>query len=383
MFKADIAVMGAGAIGLAVAERLSNISDNLVVIEKNRSFGQEASSRNSEVIHAGIYYPPGSLKAKMCIKGRELLYKFCIENKVNYKNTGKLIVAAETVEIKSLERLLDTGRKNGVPGLRILSQDEMKKMEPNISGIAALHSPETGIFDSHVFMQRLLDRAKDKGAAVVFDSEVTAIKKNNNGYKVTVKDSAGNTDLSADIVVNCAGLDSDQAAEMAGIDIEASRYDLHYCKGQYFRVNQKKAHLVNRLIYPVPESGAGGLGIHATIDLAGGLRLGPDHQYLENRVKDYSLDHSKAAVFYESAKKLLPFLEEDDLTPDTAGIRPKLQSADGEFRDFVIAEETNKGFPGLIDLIGIESPGLTASLAIAEEVGGMVKKIMAGKPHYA
>ena len=375
MYNTDILVIGAGAIGLAVAERLSDISDSLVVIEKNRSFGQEVSSRNSEVIHAGIYYPPDSIKSRMCIRGSALLYDFCDSNKVPCRKVGKVIVAAEKEEVPSIERLFENGKKSGAMGLRILSRDEMRKMEPNISGVAALHSPKTGILDSHTFMQRLLEKAKGFGASVVFDSEVVAIEKNKSDYKITIKDNSGNTDLSANIVINCAGLDSDLAAEMAGIDIEANRYGLHYCKGQYFRVNQKKAQLVNGLIYPVPEAGAAGLGIHATIDLGGGLRLGPDHQYLENRVKDYSLDNFKAALFYKLAKKLLPFLEEDDITPDMAGIRPKLQNANEEFRDFVISEETDKGFPGLIDLIGIESPGLTASLAIAEAVGEMVKNL--------
>lgn len=373
MEEVDIAIMGAGVVGLAVAERLSSTYDSLVVIEKNRSFGQETSSRNSEVIHSGIYYAIGSLKARMCVRGRSLLYDFCESNKVPYKKTGKLIVATEKEEVSSIERLFENGKENGVPGLSILSWDQMKKMEPSVSGVAALHSPETGILDSHIFMQRLFEKAKGSGASIVFDSEVMAVEKSNGGYKITVKDRSGNNSIVAKILINCAGLDSDIMAEMAGVDIKANKYDLHYCKGQYFRVNQKKAHLVNKLIYPVPESGAGGLGVHVTIDLGGGLRLGPDHKYLDDRIKDYSLDHSKAAAFYRSAKKFLPFLEEDDIAPDMAGIRPKLQSANEEFRDFVIAEETDKGFPGLIDLIGIESPGLTASLAIAEEVGGMVK----------
>jgi L-2-hydroxyglutarate oxidase LhgO len=254
-----------------------------------------------------------------------------------------------------------------------LGREEIKKTEPNIFGIAALHSSETGIFDSHIFMQRLFSKTKDNGATVVFDSEALAIKKESSGYTVAVKDGSGKTDLSAKVVINCAGLDSDLVAGMAGINIKINKYELHYCKGQYFRVNQKKARLVNRLIYPVPEPRAGGLGIHATPDLGGGLRLGPDHQYLSSRIKDYSLDQSKRTDFYNSVKRFLPFIKEDDIAPDTAGIRPKLQSQDGKFRDFVIREEREDGFPGLINLIGIESPGLTASLAIAEYVGYMIR----------
>ncbi len=368
MYKTDILIIGAGVIGLAVAEELSGASGSIIVVEKNESFGRETSSRNSEVVHGGIYYPPGSLKARMCVEGRELLYKFCVKNNVPHKKTGKLIVATEKDEIGSIESLLSNALKNGVPGLKIMDRKEIKKMEPDIFGVIALYSPETGIVDSHSLMQRLIGKAKANGVTIVFNSEVAAIEKDKDIYNVQVRDANEATTLSARIVINCAGLDSDSIAEMSGIDIKERKYELQYCKGQYFRVNQRKAGRVKRLVYPVPHPKEGGLGIHATPDLGGGLRLGPDHEYLKDRIKDYSVDESRKKEFCASVKRFMPFIEEDDIFTDTAGIRPKLRDYGNDPRDFIIKEESANGLPGFINLIGIESPGLTASLAIAEHV---------------
>lgn len=372
MYKTDILVIGAGVIGLALAEELSGASGSIIVVEKNESFGRETSSRNSEVIHGGIYYQPGSLKATMCVRGRGLLYEFCVKNNVPYKKTGKLIIATEKEEESSIESLFSNACKNGVQGLKIMDRKEMKKVEPDISGVAALFSPETGIVDSHSLMQRLIGKAKDKGVTIAYNSEVVAIEKDKDIYNVKVKDANETTTLAARIVINCAGLDADTIAEMAGIDIKECRYELQYCKGQYFRVNQRKSGYIKRLVYPVPHPKAGGLGIHATPDLGGGLRLGPDHEYLKNRIKDYSVDESRKKEFCASVKKFMPFIEEGDIFTDTAGIRPKLHDYGNEPRDFIIKEETANGFPGLINLIGIESPGLTASLAIAQHVRQIV-----------
>ena len=372
MYKTDILIIGAGVIGLAVAEKLSGASGSIIVLEKNESFGRETSSRNSEVIHGGIYYPPGSLKTRMCVKGRELLYEFCAKNNIAHKKTGKLIVATEKEEIGAIESLFSNACKNSVPGLKIIDREEIRKMEPDISGVAALVSPETGIVDSHSLMQRLIGKAKDNGVTIAYNSEVVAIEKDKDIYNVKVKDANETTTLAARIVINCAGLDSDTIAEIAGIDIEKCGYELQYCKGQYFRVNQRKAGQVKGLIYPVPHPKAGGLGIHATPDLGGGLRLGPDHEYLKNRIKDYSVDESRKNEFCVSVKKFMPFIEEGDIFTDTAGIRPKLRDYGSDPRDFIIKEESANGYPGFINLIGIESPGLTASLAIAEHVRQIV-----------
>lgn len=374
MEKTDILIIGAGVVGLAVAKELSCIRKNIIIIEKNKSFGQETSSRNSEVIHGGMYYPSGTLKAELCIKGRHLLYQLCNEKKIPHKKIGKLIIATIKDELPALEALLAQGKDNGVEGLEIITEAQMKKFEPEVSGLTALYSPETGIIDSHRLMDYLLTAAKDNGATIAYNAEVVLIKKNNDGYRVTIKNNGEIVEIKASVLINCAGLDADTIAGLVGMDIFKEKYNLHYCKGQYFRVRPEKSKLINRLLYPVPLPKSGGLGIHGTPDLAGSLRLGPDDNYLDNRVKDYSVDENRKNDFFSSVVKFFPCLEETDLTPDLSGIRPKLQPRGGEFRDFIIREETDKGFPGFINLLGIESPGLTASLAIAT----MVKKMVPG-----
>ncbi len=376
MEKTDILIIGAGVIGLAVAKELSFNRKDIVIVEKNKSFGQETSSRNSEVIHGGMYYPSGTLKAELCINGRHLLYQLCNEKKIPHKKIGKLIIATDKDELSALEAILAQGKSNAVNGLRLITEAQIKKLEPKVSGIAALYSPETGIIDSHALMDYLLTAAKDNGVTVSYNAEVIAIKKNNDGYRITIKNNSEIVEIKALLVINCAGLDADIIAGMVGIDILKEKYNLHYCKGQYFRVSLEKSKLINRLVYPVPLPKSGGLGIHATPDLAGSLRLGPDDNYLDNKIKDYSVDEKKKNDFFSSIVKFLPFLEEDDLSPDLSGIRPKLQPRGGEFRDFIIREETDKGLSGFINLVGIESPGLTASPAIARVVKDMVPGLL-------
>lgn len=375
MQEFDIVIIGAGVVGLAIASELAQaaVNKDILVLEKAGSFGQEISSRNSEVIHAGMYYPQNSLKARLCVKGRRLLYETCERQKIPYKKIGKLIVATEKEELTALDRIHRQGELNGVENLKLVSASELKKMEHNLFGIAALFSPETGIVDSHRLMRYFLESAQNKDVIVAYNSEVSDIDRVDYGYKITVKNNDEIMEITSSVVINCAGLDADTVAELAGIDLGKNKYGLHYCKGQYFRVDSGKAKFLNRLIYPVPKPKSGGLGVHATLDLAGGLRLGPDDKYLKNRIKDYSIDETKKNEFYLSAVKFMPFINEQDLYPDTAGIRPKLQEESGEFRDFVIKEESGQGFPGFINLIGIESPGLTASPAIAKYVKGLIR----------
>jgi L-2-hydroxyglutarate oxidase LhgO len=372
MEKTDILIIGAGVIGLAIARELSFKEKNIIIVEKNKSFGQETSSRNSEVIHGGMYYPAGTLKAELCINGRRLLYKLCADNKIPHKKTGKLIVATNKDELATLEQIAEQGKMNEVEGLEFITEAKIKKLEPEVSAIAALYSKETGIVDSHQLMLCLLKAAEKNGASIVYDAEVVAIEKSNNGYKITVKNGEENVEIQALVVINCAGLDSDAIAGMIGIDIDKEGYTLHYCKGQYFRITSNKSKLINRLVYPVPYTKSGGLGIHITPDLSGNIRLGPDDTYLNNRVKDYFVDEDKRHDFFQSVVKFAPFIEETDLIPDTSGIRPKLQPEGGKFRDFVIRDEADKGFPGFINLIGIESPGLTAAPAVAKKVKDMI-----------
>jgi L-2-hydroxyglutarate oxidase LhgO len=369
MEKTDILIIGAGVIGLAVARELSSsIKKDIIIVEKNKSFGQETSSRNSEVIHGGMYYPAGTLKAELCIHGRRLLYRLCAEQKIPHKKIGKLIVATDKNELAVLDGISKQGEMNGVDGIELITEAQIKKLEPEVSGIAALYSRETGIIDSHHLMDYLLTVSEENGVSVVYEAEVVAIEKDSDGYRVTIKNAGENVEIKALTLINCAGLDSDAIAGMAGIDIFKEKYNLHYCKGQYFRVTPKKSKFINHLVYPVPRPKSGGLGIHVTPDLAGSIRLGPDDNYLNNRVKDYSVDDNRKKDFYQSAVKFLPFLEETDLVSDLSGIRPKLQPKEGEFRDFIIRDEVDRGLAGFINLIGIESPGLTASLAISEKV---------------
>jgi L-2-hydroxyglutarate oxidase LhgO len=370
MEKIEVTIVGAGVIGLAVAAELSKFHQDIFVLEKNSSFGQETSSRNSEVIHAGIYYPKDSLKVKTCIEGRELLYRFCKENNVSHKKIGKLIVAIDKNEVKDLRNLFQRGLENGVDDLRLLSKEEIKTLEPNIRAEEAIYSPSTGIIDSHALMNNLALQFKNQHGHIAYNTELIDIDKTKDGFIVSVEDKReGAFKFFTSIFINCAGLNSDRVARMVGL--EKDEYKLKYCKGDYFRVSPNKAKYINRLIYPVPKEDRAGLGIHATLDLGGGLRLGPDDEYVKNL--DYNIDEYKKKIFYESVRQFLPFIDSGDITPDTSGIRPKLQGPKENFRDFIIKDETDNGFPGFINLLGIESPGLTSSLSIAKMVRGILK----------
>jgi L-2-hydroxyglutarate oxidase LhgO len=274
----DIIVIGAGVVGLAIAAEVSRTNQNVFVFEKNRTFGLETSSRNSEVIHAGMYYPEDSLKAKFCVTGNHLLYEFCEKYKINHKRMGKLIVAADDTETREVERLYRQGIKNGINGLQMLTRDEIKRLEPNVEATAGLLSPSTGVVDSHDLMKTFFGCAKENGVVFVFGAEVINIHKNAGGYKISIQDSERNYSVTARVVINAAGLFSDRVAQSAGIDVEKAGYKLHYCKGAYFSLNPKNRRLVNRLVYPVPEQA--GVGVHVTLSLDGSMRLGPNVNYM-------------------------------------------------------------------------------------------------------
>ncbi|TET37154.1 MAG: NAD(P)/FAD-dependent oxidoreductase [Planctomycetota bacterium] len=377
----DTAIIGAGVVGLAIAAELADGNGSVCVLERHKKFGQETSGRNSEVIHAGIYYPKDSLKARLCVEGKKLLYGICEENGIGFRRIGKLIVATDGDEVGRLEYLKERGNANGVDDLKLLTADEVNKLEPNIRAVAAIHSPSTGIIDTHGLMHYCASKAGERGAEFLYGSEVVGIEKIPGGYKITVrvfdndKKEIVEYSFRTRILINCAGLDSDRVAGMAGIDTAEAGYDLRYCKGRYFSVAGGKSRLISRLVYPVPPSDTAGLGIHATLDLQGRMRLGPDSVFID-RIKDYDVDADSKTKFFESAKKFLPFLELEDLAPDTAGIRPKLTRPGGSVRDFVIKHEEDRNLPGLINLIGIESPGLTSSPAIAKHVKEIVHAII-------
>lgn len=369
--EVDVAIIGAGIIGLAVASEIARQKAGVFVFEKNHTFGLETSSRNSEVIHSGIYYPEYSLKAKLCIEGKGLLYELCEQHGIGCKKLGKIIVATEEDEVTQLEKLYQQGEKNGVKDLTFLSRTELKKLEPKIEGRAGLLSPSTGIVNSYALLKFFCGKASERGVKFVFNSEVVGVEKAGDKYRIQIKDREGISTFIACIVINAAGLNSDRVAGMSGINVAQAGYQLHYCKGEYFSLSSKWRNVVSRLVYPAPEQA--GLGIHLTTTLDGKMRLGPNARYVE--MVDCKVDDSQKRVFYRAAKKFLPYIEFEDLEPEFAGIRPKLQAPGEAFRDFVIAHEDRAGFPGLINLIGIESPGLTASPSVAKYIAKIVAQL--------
>jgi L-2-hydroxyglutarate oxidase LhgO len=369
---ANITIVGAGVIGLAIAEEVSANFENVFLVEKYLTFGQETSSRNSEVIHAGIYYPEGSLKARLCVEGKTLLYDYCKKYGIPFNNCGKLIVATTPEEIGIIEGIRETARKNGVD-LVLMGRKEIEIMEPEIFALKALFSPTTGIVDTHSLMKQFETNTLNNGGQVVYGSEVTGIRKIEKGYEITLFDADKRSfSFTTEYVINSAGLSSDKISDMAGIKDESLA--IHFCKGEYFRITPPKNRLISRLIYPVPHHNMEGIGIHVTIDLGGGVKLGPDVTYLESNVYDYKVSPLKQEAFWRSARKFLPFLEFDDICPEMAGIRPKIQKPGEPIRDFYIKEESDRGFRGFINLVGMESPGLTSSIAIAKYVRNLIGK---------
>jgi len=367
MEKTDITIIGAGVIGLAIARELSAKYKNIILLEKNEKFGQETSSRNSEVIHAGIYYPEDTLKARLCVEGKKLLYEFLEKYSIPYKQCGKFIVAVEKDEIDDLSRIAEQAKKNGVLDLKYINKNELQRQISGINGECALFSPSTGIFDTHKFMQALETQSIDNSVLVSYNSEVVGIIRENNCYKLQIKEVSGEIfEFLSNIVINCAGLFCEKVAQMVGIDTESAGYKIYYAKGEYFGLPGKYKDSFQSLIYPVIPKNAKSLGIHTVLDLQNMIKLGPNIFYV-NKI-DYSVDESHKTEFYNAVKRYFPFIKKEELTPDMAGIRPKLQGPGDDFRDFIIQEESPKGLPGFINLIGIDSPGLTASLAIARYV---------------
>jgi L-2-hydroxyglutarate oxidase LhgO len=370
MTDINICIIGAGVVGLAIAAELSKTHKSVFVLEKHTKFGQETSSRNSEVIHSGIYYPTNTLKAHLCVQGRKLLYDYCSKNEILHKKCGKLIVATTNDEEKLLGGILNQSKINGVEDGMLLEQDRVKEIEPHIKAQAALYFPSTGIIDSFGLMKQLEYDAINNGVQMVYESEVINIQKikkqKNDVYQIEVKEKDDSYSFTTNYLINATGLYADRISAMVGM--HEQDYKLHFWKGEYFGVGNGKNKLINRLVYPVPNKNTTGLGVHATLDLSGGLKLGPNAIYLDHKNIDYSVNIHHKRDFYVSASKFLPFLREEDLHPDQAGIRPKLQLPGDVVRDFIITEESSNGYPGFINLIGIESPGLTSCLAIGKYV---------------
>lgn len=355
--KADCVVIGAGVVGLAVAARLARAGREVLVLESGPRFGEGTSSRNSEVIHAGIHYPAGSLKARLCVAGRELLYQYCKRYQIPHERCGKLIVATDPQQESELAKIQQRALANGVQDLEWLGADQVAELEPAVRASSALLSPSTGIVDSHALMLSLLGQAESAGAQLVLDTHVDGLSPR--GRKVDVQLEADALVLEAGCVVNAAG---HGAVDLANSASAAFQLAPALARGHYFVLAGRSP--FSRLIYPVPEPG--GLGVHLTLDLQHHARFGPDVEWVEEH--DYRVDPSRVANFYRAIRSYWPALQDGALQPGYAGIRPKIR-VNGELHtDFLIQHGDDHGVAGLVNLLGIESPGLTASLAIAEYV---------------
>lgn len=366
MDRTDAIVVGAGVVGLAVARALAHAGREVIVLERERLIGSHTSARNSEVIHAGIYYPKGSAKARLCVAGRRMLYDYAATHGVPHRRIGKIIVATEPGQEDALDGVAAAAAGNGVEEMRFLSRTELAAMEPALRASAGLFSGTTGIIDSHALMLSLQGEIEDAGGAIALETGFLGARPVAGGFEVEAVSGAERVTLGTGILVNAAGL---FAGEVGG-GIEGLtppwRREVHYCKGNYFSVSGRVP--FDHLIYPIPERD--GLGVHLTIDMGGKGKFGPDTEWIESI--DYSLDPRRGDGFYAAIRRYWPGLPEGALVPDYTGIRPKLAPAGGPATDFTIEGPERHGLPGLVSLYGIESPGLTSSLAIAEEVAGLL-----------
>ncbi|MGA0704700.1 MAG: NAD(P)/FAD-dependent oxidoreductase [Steroidobacteraceae bacterium] len=361
MESVDCIVVGAGVVGLAVARQLASAGHDTLILERNAGIGEETSSRSSEVIHAGLYYPAGSLKARLCVAGRHALYRYCEERNIDHRRCGKLVVASTEGEEARLRNLLSSGHHNGVTDLQWLDATAARKLEPALACHAALLSPSTGIIDSRGLMLALLADAEAAGAGLVTRTLVSRITPDPRGLLVDID--GEEEGILARMVVNAAGLGAvDLASRTVGLQRQFVP-SLHIAKGNYFSYDGKSP--FSRLIYPLPQPG--GLGIHLTLDLAGAPRFGPDVEWLDS--PDYSVDPALAEPFARSIAHYWPAVETDRLRPGYAGLRPKIVGKGAAAADFRIDGPDLHGIKGLVNLFGLESPGLTACLAIAAEVG--------------
>jgi len=355
-FKFDVIIIGAGIIGLAIANELASTLNNILVVEKESNFGKHVSSRNSEVIHSGIYYEKNSLKAQLCVKGNKLLYDFSRKYKIKYNNCGKIIIAKDSKEIAKLKSLMQNGIQNGLHGLQILNQKEVNEKEPLIKCESGLWVPSSGIIDSHGVMQTLEYLIKSKNNNIIYNTKLINIKAENNSYKLYFENL--NYNATSKIIINCAGLWSDQISNMIGI----TDYKINFCKGEYYKTSKYRNKL-NSLIYPLPTKLS--LGIHIVLHLDGTISFGPNAYFVKNI--NYAMNDNYKKEFFKHINHYLK-IKENELHEDFSGIRPKIQTQEGIVRDFIIKNEFEKGFNNFINLIGIESPGLTSSLAIAKYV---------------
>ena len=363
----EAVVIGAGVVGLACARALARRGIETVILERHEAFGTETSARNSEVIHAGLYYASGSRKAALCVAGRNALYAFCTSHQVSHRRCGKLIVASDEAQMPKLLALQQQGMANGVTDLRLIDGDEARTLEPNLACSAALLSPSTGIIDSHGLMLALLGDAERNGAMLALQSPLKAARVADDGIVLTI--GSGNdtdsTQLRTRLVINAAGLSATQVARCIEGFPQQHCPTPHYAKGNYYALAGRAP--FSRLIYPLPEPG--GLGVHLTLDLGGQARFGPDVEWLPEtwaEAPDYDVDPCRSEGFYAEVRRYWPQLQDGALSPAYSGVRPKISGPDDPAADFLIQGPQEHGVPGLVNLFGIESPGLTACLAIAD-----------------
>jgi L-2-hydroxyglutarate oxidase LhgO len=371
MDRIDCVVIGAGVVGLAVARALALQGREVFVVERHPAIGMETSSRNSEVIHAGLYYPTGSLKARLCVAGRDALYRYCAERGIAHSRCGKLIVATADAQLPKLSAIQAQAHANGCNEVRMLSADEAQALEPALSCVAALWSPNTGIVDSHGYMLALRGDAENAGALLAFGTEVVSGRVTADGIVLHMHTEDGDAEFLVDTVINCGGLWAPRIAAaiegLPGDDIPTA----FFAKGNYYSLAGKTP--FSHLIYPVPEPG--GLGVHLTLDLGGQARFGPDVEWLQPqddamRDIDYTVDARRADRFYREIRSYWPALPDAALQPAYAGVRPKIAGPDAAAADFLFASHGQAGYLGLY---GIESPGLTAALAIADHVSALLR----------
>jgi L-2-hydroxyglutarate oxidase LhgO len=360
----DCVVIGAGVIGLSVARALALAGREVMILEAADAIGSKTSSRNSEVIHSGIYYPQDSLKAKLSVKGRALLYKYCIDRQIDHRRCGKLIVATSASQVSELHKLRSNAEVNGVSDLVMLTKERVKFLEPDLHCIAALHSPSTGIVDSHALMLSLLGDIESVGGLLALNSGLARARATNLGLELETEDGSK---LCARSVVNSAGYSAPSLA--LKFDGMAPKLvpKAYYAKGNYFSLSGSSP--FQHLIYPLPDSA--GLGVHLTLDLGGKARFGPDVQWVDSS-EDLMVDPKRGESFYDEVRKYWPKLEDGALLPDYAGIRPKICGPNEPPQDFMIQGSSEHGLSGLVNLFGIESPGITSCLAIGDFVAHML-----------
>jgi L-2-hydroxyglutarate oxidase LhgO len=367
-FEVECLVVGAGVVGLAVARALAKQGKEVILVEQTEGIGNGISSRNSEVIHAGIYYPKGSLKARLCVEGKELLYQYCSRNHIPHQKLGKLIVAQNGAELLKLDAIQKHAQDNGVLDLSYLSKRKLSEIEPELSSIAALYSPSTGIIDSHAYMLQLQADFENAGGQCIFNTKLKAVK--SDGLGLHLESEHDSTRILAKQCINATGLSAVSFCQGLQGFPEAVLPKAYFAKGSYFSYQGKVP--FQHLIYPVPVNG--GLGVHLTLDMNNAAKFGPDVDWLlEGEAFNYKVDPAKKDAFLSAVKSYWPDINEAKLCADYAGIRPKISGPSDTAADFCIQTETVHGVPGYINLFGIESPGLTASLAIA----GMVAEYLA------